>query len=293
MGKSKKKNRNKSRNVARASKENKGKVSRRRFFGILAGATLAGIVSSPALNILGQTEAERALDTFPDRIPGAISVDKYRTDGAKHCLVHIRQVHEGGKETMETVQNNIYRILTNLSHTTGIDSIYLEGFSDRQIEKANMFYQKVKVQAVEVQSNPRAKYGFTRAAFELGLKLRSAEDLDLAKEAMQMHRNMKKDRSDLKTANRFASLNEERELYAMEKIASSGDPLAILVYGGAHSFGGKKSCGEDYVVRVSGFPDYDNIHEWNVARPGKSFSLIEVTPKGFPEGDIYNSNPRK
>ena len=64
-----------------------------------------------------------ALANFLDEIPGAEKIERYLTPGAKHCLIHIRQVHltefpldTPKKELKEVrnVQDNIYITLSYL-----------------------------------------------------------------------------------------------------------------------------------------------------------------------------------
>lgn len=92
---------------------------------ILAGA-LAGLLgigtcwqySKPSL----ETIVKKDFDSFPLEILGAGSVKKYETEGAKYCLVHIKQVHVTPQMSVEArlmtgkVQSDIYSIISNINH---------------------------------------------------------------------------------------------------------------------------------------------------------------------------------
>ena len=73
---------------------------------------------------------------------------------------------------------------------------------------------------------------------------------------------------------------DDREDSTLEIITKQDKPIAILVYGGLHAFGGKESCGEDYSLddRIS---YCDNIAEWNKKHPEEKMSLIEITPESY------------
>ncbi len=93
----------------------------------------------------GKSPNEMA-DTIPDSLPGAASVEKMIVPGAKHTLVHIRQVHEAPGEIMlrktiersrsdndvllRTVQTDIHLILLKLKQGSGLQRIYQEGRRD-------------------------------------------------------------------------------------------------------------------------------------------------------------------
>jgi hypothetical protein len=123
-------------------------MNRRNFLKCLG---VLGMVLSTGPNIkpgLEETipEANRILRAFPQVIPGARSVIKYETPGAKHCLVHIMQMHlsdpedlsaptqENGKIRINYVQRNIYNILEALKQNSMIDSVYLDGMAQEYWE---------------------------------------------------------------------------------------------------------------------------------------------------------------
>ena len=71
---------------------------------------------------------------------------------------------------------------------------------------------------------------------------------------------------------------DNREDTILQVIALDKTPIAYLVLGAAHAFGGKDSFGGTYSLegRIS---ERDNIAEWNRTHPGQAFSLIEITPE--------------
>ncbi len=73
---------------------------------------------------------------------------------------------------------------------------------------------------------------------------------------------------------------DDREDDILKTIAQGTDRIAVVEFGGAHAWGGKKSCGENY--SLAGRKSYkDNIAEWNKAHPEQRFCLVEITPRGY------------
>ena len=89
-----------------------------------------------------QTSAEVAFDEFPEELPGAAEIRKYRVSGAKKCLVHIRQKHlvEGYKpgtedfEEVKTIQTDIYKILKEIVEKEISREFYVEAISPEMQE---------------------------------------------------------------------------------------------------------------------------------------------------------------
>lgn len=67
---------------------------------------------------------------------------------------------------------------------------------------------------------------------------------------------------------------ENREDILLHALVADEQDLGIVVYGGAHAWGGSRSFGSAY-GRGS---IKDNIAEWNAKYPVQKFSLIEITP---------------
>jgi len=73
---------------------------------------------------------------------------------------------------------------------------------------------------------------------------------------------------------------DDREDFILESVVKNHDPIGIVVYGGAHAWGGRDSFGKNY--SLDGRMSYrDNIAEWNKKNPDKKFSLIEIIPKTY------------
>ena len=77
-----------------------------------------------------------------------------------------------------------------------------------------------------------------------------------------------------------AFLDDKEDIF-LEIASSRGQKSRIAcVYGGAHAWGGQKSCGKSYPYK-SRYSLTDNLYLWNLKFPDKKFSLIEITPKSY------------
>lgn len=95
------------------------------------------------------------LRTIPDAIPGAASVNKIEVPGAKHVLVHVRQLHpatdtnptyeqiEMRDPDVRAVQTDIHLILLKLKSSAGMRRIYLEGATKSLTAKSFVDYHGV------------------------------------------------------------------------------------------------------------------------------------------------------
>ena len=97
---------------------------------------MASNVRTLASPLEKKTAANQYLHNFPTNIPGAGTITRYEVDGAKHCLVHIRQLHHppldslrfGKKRTpIIAVQQDIYAILSHLIQKSKLTNVYEEG----------------------------------------------------------------------------------------------------------------------------------------------------------------------
>lgn len=120
---------------------NKKELFNRRKFLAGAGIGLLGLIGGGFYLLNKETEANRLLREFPNEISGAREVRKYKTGGAKYCLVHIKQIHyvrfikeESMKEVRE-VQTDIYNIVSELVNRGLTSDIYGEGVVDEEFEK--------------------------------------------------------------------------------------------------------------------------------------------------------------
>lgn len=77
---------------------------------------------------------------------------------------------------------------------------------------------------------------------------------------------------------RYGNRQEDREDVLLGKIAEDSKPLALSVYGAAHTWGGRRSFKNYSLGLKDRASSRDNIAEWNKRHPDKKFSLIEITP---------------
>lgn len=301
------------------------KVDRRRFlFGTLGLVGFLGLGVGGALYVFNrrtddnklleefnrETEANRWLEEFPLQIPGAREIRKYRTEGAKHCLVHILQRHYlfGLKtnkkredfltDDIKDVQRDIYTILSYLIDNCSLKDVYDEGVVSENIDYYdNMilkFWRKYeeslspkarldKVQVVKKFQEDNHKF-LERIGSIPGAVLRLALEKKVilkAAETIEVNKLINKD--DKKWFPNEKNM-DEREDALFKLIGDSGNSIGVVVYGGGHAWGGKQSFGESYSLegRISW---KDNIYEWNLKNPNKKFSLIEVVPSSYRFGE--------
>jgi hypothetical protein len=79
------------------------------------------------------------------------------------------------------------------------------------------------------------------------------------------------------------ALLDDREDSFLEECSQLESPLIFLVLGGYHAFAGTSSFGDTYRISNRKLYGRDNLAEWNEKHPDKKFSLIEITPIGFPK----------
>jgi hypothetical protein len=89
------------------------------------------------------TEANQFLNSFPTKIPGAQSVEKFPFPGSEHVLVHLRIFHPVPNPTEEETrqinisQKNIYQELDFIHSNLGINYIYDEPILVETLESHN------------------------------------------------------------------------------------------------------------------------------------------------------------
>jgi len=309
-----------------------GKMNRRNFLKIAGIGTLV----IPLINGCSSAKPNQLEDfvNFPTEIPGVEKVEKFPVEGAKYCLVHIRQRHyvdfnpndpvdkilglnRPTKKVLESInshQKSIYEILLYLKQKGTTSSVYLEGVDSSMLERIRKItlipeddelirevedlesklkeriiwnvpegytpekliqeYQQ-KIEAAKKRlagHNERYKYfygGGLRLVLEGKIDPRF-EDLSLNHKAYE---EIEKGRLGL-------AVFDDREDDVLKSIAQGSERLAVVEFGGAHAWGGKESCGENY--SLAGRKSYkDNIAEWNKSHPDKKFCLIEITPRGY------------
>jgi hypothetical protein len=220
------------------------------------------------------SEANKDLADFPDRLLGAEKIVKYPFNDAKHCLVHIKQIHLNEHEnnidkindpSVAKNQRNIYNILNSLISIKKLNEVYSEGLTAdykkgiencKKEQKLENFlidsdaqlalYISGKLELL-VAENPE---DFNGAAYILSEGLKVVKKGDKQK-AIVLNKELKR-------------YQEKRENYVLELMDKQKDPLNVCVYGAAHDW-------------------KDNISEWNSKHPNDKFSLIEVYPYGLSE----------
>ncbi|GEM_PF-5955094 len=227
------------------------------------------------------TEAETYLKNFPETIPGAAKIQKYKTPGAKHCLVHIKQQHgnpvkltKQEMKEIDAVQKSIYDILTFLVDNNYTKNVRIEGMLVIQEEKNKQEYNHLPSIEDQVKDNYQKTNGleyFAGGSLKLSLENKITPKAADTIEAMMdwaRHQN-----------SNFYTF-DNREDILLQIITDDNESSVPVVYGGAHAFGGKKSCGNEYDLE-NVVSEKDNIQEWNTKHPNNKFCLIEITPENY------------
>ncbi len=94
-------------------------VNRIRSFVNASLATLL-LGASSCSRASDSTEAERFYKTFPDAVhlQGAREVQKYGTEGAKHCLVHVRQLHFITPKSVIDYRSDVEEVKNDLNYSS-------------------------------------------------------------------------------------------------------------------------------------------------------------------------------
>ncbi len=231
--------------------------------------------------------ANKELLDFPTKLPGAREVKKYMTPGAKYVLTHVRDHHDvdealrTSKRTRQyiDVQNDIYSSLNYLVENQGLTEVYLEGL-DPKDERLQYLNIKTGEEDIIPASN--------RLAYLGKLKIKGCESNELNHIGIDAQERIEKGEN-IDPGVAWDAIFEDREDFALKTISESldklGRPLAVMVYGCNHAWGGYESCGKEYFEMAEVAKERstvkDNIHEWNKLHPDKKFSLIEVTPESL------------
>lgn len=251
-----------------------------------------------------QTEAERIFAQFPNTLSGAAKVEKYPVTNAQKVLVHLRNAHDGwyGGGQLPTnhvaypyvvqTQQEIYQILTNVVSALNIDAIYSEGhFLDDFAQDA---FAQERRSVVERDKKDLETYAADRYRTDVIPRIVLTKNIHTRgtelKEALWKGQEVVLEEN--VTLGRYIKyVIDDREDGVLQRVSESKDPLAVLVYGGGHLFGGTNTCGKAYREAMSRSKDdlekvmyklnKDNIDAWNTAHPDEKYSLIEVTPEGL------------
>lgn len=217
------------------------------------------------------TEADKFLMGFPEKIPGARSVKKYHVPGAKHTLVHINQCHfvqdqefpQKESDMINRTHDNIYQIIRFLAENNKVDKVYYEGM----ISESAPSLDKHQTNQDMIDLMPSAG----RLMLENIVSILPFENSFLVSEYLN-------DGHSDKELRRYQEFHDKREDHLLGNVSERNQPYAVVVLGGAHEFGSKKSVnpilGIPFLRRSCG---KNNIEEWNKQHEDK-FSFIEVTP---------------
>lgn len=243
----------------------------------LIAGTLAGIVGLGTYLQFGRPSIEgvvkREFDSFPTEIEGAKSVKKYETEGAKYCLVHVRQSHGGfysqaSESEVTAVQNDVYNILSHLVESKGLKEVYLEGIdskSDDLITLANI--KKIYNNILDAKKQTEMKNKLDNAVLKLfcegRLNIKPAEKHEIYT-AMNKAFSSKADFNKPYSHPDTTLMWDNREDALLDILTKDDTRVAVTIYGGSHYW-------------------LDNVQRWNMLHPEKKFSLIEVTPENAPD----------
>lgn len=199
---------------------------------------------------------------------------------------------------VEKVQRDIYSILSYLIDRYNIKDIYIEGLDSMRADLFNrlsdlLTLEKTLIKDIGKNSKPLAELRKFLAELRKSKVYSLVSSLEEEGGAAVL---WKEGKIRVKATEKFGlneypdlvanylrepvSMSEEREDYVLMSVANNGDSIALVVYGGDHIFGGKKTCGKNYNLEERMFLR-DNIYEWNKRNPDRKFSLIEVVPKSY------------
>lgn len=223
-----------------------------------------------------KTEAERFLEEFHANIPSVGTVMRYNVNGAKHCLVHVKQSHyvdginEELLEKVNDVQKDIYKILSYMVDNYNLRKIYNEGVSKKtittykelkdletQLLKRSRHWQQVGDDCRELYKKFWPELGYFDAVRRLFVEgkigIEAAEIEEKLNAAFEAYRNKDPTKDEL---------DGKREDVLLELVYQNKDPVAVTVYGGGHDF-------------------IDNVDKWNKLHPKDKFCLVIVNPNAY------------
>ncbi len=250
------------------------------------------------------------------------SVNKYLIPGARSLLIHGRQAHfrsglsEKRREEVMKIQTEIYlssdylrknkHVRLRRAHDEGIQSEYwakeiLSAWRD--VSKSYRYYAddlKRDIRSIESRLVANSEENLIRILEEKRRKLKAMQQ---AEKGLVLYGGILKlgveGKLKILPAEKEVRNREEKEPSLRDKIYTDTDLredafleiaarqrfcIIYVVFGGAHAWGGKTSCGVEYDLsgRLS---EKDNLAVWNAANPKNKLSLIELTFKSYTEGE--------
>ena len=212
--------------------------------------------------------------SFPEKIPGAKSVEKYPTKGARYCLIHNRKRHadpfdysengvqnlpEPKKSWKKTIkcQENIKKITEFIVNKYHKDGVFQEGIGRFDVKKQN----SKKTYEVLHDHTIMYYFGATGMLAKEG-KVQLKQTLD--RQPRNYYIKAINAISDNKNDDLFFQrIIEEREDYILQRVMAEGQFMAPVIYGAAHVFGGVETCGDAYKKRIK---DKLPLSTWGVLK---------------------------
>lgn len=251
---------------------------------------IEGCSSGPTFDTLQKVKGARKIKYFPIK-------------DAKRQVIHIRQRHPVPRSSeydsveydplTENVQKEIYQILSSLFSPGEAHPVYIEGMwaeNEKSIKNTLQEIRTLRNYASFLASKPELSQRYEALVVlhqfqsdflkNNGTLRAELEDrvLTIPAESKEIHfAEDKVEDEDEKLLLR----TEPREDYLLS-ILDMKSPLSVIIYGGAHAFGGKESCGKNYSHegRISFI---DNLAKYNKEHPDSKIELIEVTPLNYIE----------
>lgn len=237
--------------------------------------------ASPAPN--ESAEINQIIANFPDGMPNALSVKKYPRACSTYLLIHIRDAHNGSYTSgnlrendplyayIKKVQEENYSVLTNVMHILPKASLHKERQVEEWKDSDDPFLSERKscyMQNISPGEYAAQRYPLdcvARYCLSSGAKIKKTENLQsLIKAQQALNQN-----SDL--GSKLKWVLEEREDAVLSNLTNK---VSVLVFGGAHRFGGKESCDSNY-------EEYPQNKDNLAACKNRIFSLIEITPSSW------------
>lgn len=265
----------------------------------------ADIFAPPSFNLEDAVGANKLLIDFPNKLPGAKSVHKYITPGARHCLVHVRYMHwdteasKSGLEEVKKVQAKVYNIVSHLIENHEVNKIYLEGLTPKTAPIFN-----VCAGIKYISKNPESVYdpNFNDRVPE---DLRDLESVEKNNPVLFESYSFLESIQDYHFMYRLASETDKFEVLASEDVDTykkslklknlRKNPFWFIITELTGSFQKVMEERENHFLGISSrgesplsvviFGHYhrweNNIQKWNSQYPDYKFSRIEVTPIGL------------
>ncbi len=283
----------------------KGLEGRRNFL-----KTAMGAVLMPYLPLLRKkTEAERFLEEFHANIPSVGSVMRYNVNGAKHCLVHVKQMHYADGiddkllEKVNAVQHDIYPTLSLMVDNYGLRKVYREGVTKETIntykEGVNQIAQikKLEIEILEsIEDSQRMRdslFDNEKEKYTSTINERVQEGEKVLSDCRKLYKKLKTDagyfeaigklfmegKIDIEAAEKDHTLNAALEAYKNkdptkdELDENREDALLELVYQNKDPVAVTVYGGRHYFI--------DNIEKWNKLHPKDKFCLVIVNPNAY------------